>query len=99
MMADPGYDSVHWQHHAYVTRGQYIEQLRALEQLVGRDRMCVVDSGDFFVDPEPVFDEVRDFLGLPPCPDIALRAAQRAVSVRPLSDGAAYPTGGALRAV
>ena len=29
--------------------------------------MCVVDSGDFFVDPEPVFDEVREFLGLAPC--------------------------------
>ena len=38
LMADPGYDSFHWQHHAYVTRGQYIEQLRALEQLVGRER-------------------------------------------------------------
>jgi hypothetical protein len=70
LMADPGYDSFHWQHHAYVTRGQYIEQLRALEQLVGRERMCVVDSGDFFVDPEPVFDEVREFLGLTPCSDI-----------------------------
>ena len=70
LMSDPGYDSFHWQHHAYVTRGQYIEQLRALEQLVGRERMCVVDSGDFFVDPEPVFDEVREFLGLAPCQDI-----------------------------
>ena len=70
LMADPGYDSFHWQHHAYVTRGQYIEQLRALEQLVGRERMCVVDSGDFFLDPEPVFDRVREFLGLAPCSDI-----------------------------
>jgi hypothetical protein len=70
LMAEPGYDSVHWQHHAYVTRGQYIEQLRALEHLVGRERLCVVDSGDFFVDPEPVFDQVREFLGLLPCPDI-----------------------------
>lgn len=70
LMADPGYDSFHWQHHAYVTRGQYVEQLRALEQLVGRDRMCVVDSGDFFVDPEPTFEKVRTFLGLAPCSDI-----------------------------
>ncbi len=71
LMAEPGYDSLHWQHHAYVTRGQYIEQVKALEALVGRDRLCVVDSGDFFVDPEPVFDQVREFLGLAPCSDIA----------------------------
>jgi hypothetical protein len=85
LMAEPGYDSLHWQHHAYVTRGQYVEQVRALEELVGRDRMCVVDSGDFFVDPEPVFDEVRAFLGLAPCDDIVFEqhnARQRS----PLSD-------------
>lgn len=70
LMAEPGHDSVHWQHHAYLTRGQYVEQLRALEHLVGRERLCVVDSGDFFDEPESVFDEVRDFLGLAPCADI-----------------------------
>lgn len=66
LMAEPGYDSFHWQHHAYVTRGQYIEQILALEHLVGRDRLCVVDSGDFFDDPEPAFEQVRRFLGLDP---------------------------------
>jgi hypothetical protein len=85
LMAEPGYDSLHWQHHAYVTRGQYIEQLRALEHLVGRDRMCVVDSGDFFTDPEPVFDEVRDFLGLRPSRDIVFEQ-HNARSRSPLSD-------------
>jgi hypothetical protein len=85
LMADPGYDSFHWQHHAYVTRGQYIEQLRALEHLVGRERMCVVDSGDFFMDPEPVFDEVREFLGLAPCSEIAFEQ-HNARSRSPLSE-------------
>lgn len=86
LMAEPGYDSFHWQHHAYVRRGQYIEQLRALEHLVGRERLCVVDSGDFFVDPEPVFDQVRRFLALSPCRDIVFEkhnARQRS----PLADG------------
>lgn len=86
LMAEPGYDSVHWQHHAYVTRGQYIEQLRALEHLVGRDRMCVVDSGDFFADPAPVFDEVRDFLGLRPTNDVVFEQ-HNARTRSPLSDG------------
>ena len=61
---DPGYLSHSHQHHAYVTRGQYVEQLARLEQLFGRDRIHVVDSGDFFTKPEPVYDDVLDFLGL-----------------------------------
>ena len=31
----------------------------------GRDRIHVVDSGDFFTEPEPVYDAVLEFLGLP----------------------------------
>lgn len=63
--ADPGYLSHSHQHHAYRTRGQYVEQLERLAALFGRDRIHVVDSGDFFVTPEPVYDGVLDFLGLP----------------------------------
>ncbi|CAN5223736.1 MAG: sulfotransferase family protein [Nocardioides sp.] len=64
LMTDPGHQSEHWQHHAYLTRGQYIEQVQALEDLLGRDRMLVVDSEDFFVDPEPAFAQVLEFLNL-----------------------------------
>lgn len=66
IIAEPGYLSHSHQHHAYVTRGQYAEQLTRLEKLVGRDRIHVVDSGDFFTTPEPVYDAVLDFLGLRP---------------------------------
>ncbi|WP_344950466.1 sulfotransferase domain-containing protein [Sphaerisporangium flaviroseum] len=52
-------------HHAYVTRGQYAEQLARLEPLVGTGRMLVIDSGRFFTSPEPVYDQVLEFLGLP----------------------------------
>ena len=68
MVADPAYDSLHWQHHAYVTRGQYHEQLVALERLVGRERLLVVDSDDFWTRPADVFPEVLSFLGLPDHP-------------------------------
>jgi len=64
MAAEPGYLSFSHQHHAYTARGQYVEQLERLEGLVGRDRIHVVDSNDFFVKPEPAYDEVLDFLGL-----------------------------------
>jgi Sulfotransferase domain len=63
--ADPGYLSYHHQHHGYRTRGQYAEQLERLELLFGRDRIHVIDSGDFFTDPRPVYDGVLAFLGLP----------------------------------
>lgn len=85
MLAEPGYDSPHWQHHAYVTRGQYVEQLEALAGHVGRDRLHVVDSGDFFADPEPVFDRVCDFLGLPRAAGIAYEQ-HNARSRAPMAD-------------
>lgn len=65
MAADPGYLSMSHQHHAYRARGEYIDQLERFEGLFGRDRMHVVDSGDFFTEPEPVYDAVLRFLGLP----------------------------------
>jgi hypothetical protein len=52
-------------HHAYVTRGQYAEQLARRAPRVARDRILVVDSGRFFTHPEPVYDRILEFLGLP----------------------------------
>jgi Sulfotransferase domain len=66
LVSEPGYLSHSHQHHAYVTRGQYVDQLGRLERLFGRDRILVVDSGDFFTKPEPVYDSVLEFLGLTP---------------------------------
>jgi hypothetical protein len=62
--AEPGYLSHSHQHHAYLARGHYAEQLSRLELLFGRDRIHVVDSGDFFAGPEPVYDGALDFLGM-----------------------------------
>jgi len=64
IVAEPGYLSYSHQHHAYLTRGIYADQLERLDKLVGRDRVHVVDSGRFFTDPEPVYDGVLEFLGL-----------------------------------
>jgi hypothetical protein len=64
IVSEPGYLSHSHQHHAYLTRGLYADQLERLGQLVGRDRVHVVDSGRFFTDPEPVYDGVLEFLGL-----------------------------------
>jgi hypothetical protein len=65
IVADPQYQSHSHQHHGYVTRGEYVDHLVRLESIVGRDRLHVVDSGDFFTDPEPAFAAALDYLGLP----------------------------------
>ncbi|WP_328794709.1 sulfotransferase domain-containing protein [Herbidospora solisilvae] len=56
-------------HHAYLARGRYAEQLARLEPLIPRDRVKVIDSGRFFADPMPVYDDLLSFLGLPPAAD------------------------------
>jgi hypothetical protein len=60
----PLYNSFSLQHHGYLHRGRYLEQLTRIEQLVGRDRMLVIDSDQFFADPIPAWDQVTGFLGL-----------------------------------
>ena len=62
---EPTSRDYHHQHHAYVTRGQYVDQLERLTGLVGRDRLHLVDSDEFFTRPEEVYAGVLDFLGLP----------------------------------
>jgi sulfotransferase family protein len=66
IIADPSYVSYSHRHHSYRIRGHYIDQLEHLEQLFGRNRIHVVDSDDFFADPGPAYDQVLEFLDLPP---------------------------------
>jgi hypothetical protein len=66
MLADPAYVSFSHQHHAYLARGHYAEQVARLFDLVGRDRVLVLDSAAFFETPEQVWERVLAFLGLPP---------------------------------
>lgn len=63
--AEPGYNSHSHQHHGYLQRGRYVDHLQRLEAVFGRERMHVIDSHRFFSEPEPVYADVLDFLGLP----------------------------------
>ncbi len=65
LIADPTYQSFEHQHHSYLARGRYAEQLDRLAAAVGRDRIHVVDSGRFFDEPETVYDGIIEFFGLP----------------------------------
>jgi hypothetical protein len=65
MLQDPSYNSYSHQHHAYVTRGQYIEQLENLRKIFPADQLLTLQSSAFFASPEAEFAKVLDFLGLP----------------------------------
>jgi hypothetical protein len=64
MLADPDYQSFSHRHHAYVRRGHYAEQLRRLHRCFSRERVHVIESERFFTEPETVYGELLDFLGL-----------------------------------
>jgi hypothetical protein len=66
ILADPGYESHAHRHQAYIARGEYVTHLRRLDRTFGRDRLHVVDSHRLFAQPEVVWAETLDFLGLPP---------------------------------
>ncbi|MFI6518297.1 sulfotransferase domain-containing protein [Spirillospora sp. NPDC050679] len=63
--ADPAYLSHAHRHHSYLDRGQYADQIQVLFDRFGRDRVLVAYAEDFFATPEPVYDRIIDFLGLP----------------------------------
>ena len=64
MESDPAYHSFSHRHHAYLSRGQYAEQLERVLAHFPRERVHVMDSEAFFVDPAREFGALLDFLGL-----------------------------------
>ena len=64
LVADPTYRSDAHRHQAYRARGEYAAQLERVAAIVGRDRIKVVDSHQFFNEPEEVFGSVLDWLGV-----------------------------------
>jgi hypothetical protein len=64
LLADPGYASSAHRHQAYLRRGRYIDQIERLVAALGRDRVLVLDADDFFTEPGPVWEQVREFVGL-----------------------------------
>ena len=69
LTADPGYASHSHQHHGYIARGHYVDQLERLEKHLGRNRMYVADHAELFDGTTRELRRIEDFLGLPPGPD------------------------------
>ena len=68
IVADPGYQSLAHQHHAYVGRGRYAHQVRRMHDALGPDQVMVLDAGDFFSAPEQHWPRLLNHLGLPHAP-------------------------------
>lgn len=62
---DPDYRSFAHQHHSYVARGIYLEQLRRWEAAIGAERMLVLVAEEFFAGPDQGYRTVLEFLDLP----------------------------------
>jgi hypothetical protein len=62
--AQPFHVSFAHQHFSYLARGHYAEQLVRWQVAFPRDQLLIVDSGDFFADPDKGFREVTRFLAI-----------------------------------
>ena len=65
LAADPHAYSFSHQHHGYRARGEYVRYLTRLADAVGRERIHVVDSAEFFASPSTAYNRIVDFLSLP----------------------------------
>ncbi len=66
ILADPRYRSFSHQHHSYLARSRYAEQLERWLRHAERDRFLILSSEDLFGDPRAVLAETQRFLGLEP---------------------------------
>lgn len=66
MRRDTSYNSFAYQHHSYLSRGRYAEQLEVWYRLFRRDQILVLRSEDLFSDPDGTYRHVLGFLDVPP---------------------------------
>jgi hypothetical protein len=69
---DPSYVSFSHQHHSYVSRGQYAEQIARYLQLFPRQELMVIESEQFWSQPSTIAGAVFRFLGLADDPALSL---------------------------
>jgi len=62
---EPLYNSFSHQHHSYLARGRYHEQLAGWRSLFPDEQLLVLSSERFFAEPDRSFRQVLDFLELP----------------------------------
>ena len=85
MVAEPGYDSHALQHHSYMARGDYIDQIEAWLQRFPREQLLIIHAERFFADPRGGVEEVQRFLELEPAglPEYRAHNARSYAAMRP----------------
>ncbi len=66
ILDEPRYRSFSHQHHSYLSRGRYAEQLERWFQHADRDRFLILSSEDLFEDPRTAIAATQRFLDLEP---------------------------------
>lgn len=66
MRCDVSYESFSHRHHAYLSRGQFAEQLQRVYRYFPREHVHVMQSESFFADPRAEFAKLTAFLGIAP---------------------------------
>ena len=66
LFGDEPYPSRRLRRYSYVSRGIYVDNLRAYEQYFPREQMLVIKSEDLFEKTQETYDEILHFLGLAP---------------------------------
>ena len=80
LASDPRAVSFAHQHHGYVARGRYAEQLERWYEHVAPERLLLVRAEDLFADPAPELRRVADLLGVVPWRPASWRARNAAGS-------------------
>ncbi len=64
MVADPSYVSLSHQHYGYLERGDYLPQLQRIHSFFSPDQVIVINSSDFYSNPDAGYQQLLGFLGL-----------------------------------
>lgn len=64
MLADETYYSYNHQHYTYLSRGIYVDTLKAWMEFFPRDRFLILKSEDFYANPAQTLAQTLAFLGL-----------------------------------
>ena len=65
ILRDKSYYSFNYQHYSYISRGAYVDQLKAWSEFFPNEQMLIIKSEDFYSDPPGTMKYIFDFLGLP----------------------------------
>jgi hypothetical protein len=74
LLEDETYYSFAHQHHTYLARGCYVDQIERWFAIFPREQFLIVQSEALYRDPTATFSQITDFLGLPAAPLINLKA-------------------------